>query len=221
MKRIDELAAANAEQAATIVNLRQESASRRVKEEAAIEETSMVGRRLAAVTERAARAERLAENAAVQIENWKSKWQTVRALFEEADPGRHENGVECGPRDMSPPEGERAIPPVVAAKGVCTEGDHRCQREEADCIEGAIVLLRAAARYSRNPLFPSGQKNGPLNDLRGSKSDDAVEPGMSPELLLQAQNPRKGELQEPPESSPPIPDNLVDTSPQPESSNEP
>ena len=167
------------------------------------------------MTERAARAESLAENAAVQIEHWKRKWLTVRALFEETDPGRQEHGVDCGLRDMSPPECESAIPPLVAAKGVCTEGDDRCPRGEADFIEAAIVLLTAAARYRRHPNSLRGRKNRPLNDLRGNESDDAVE------LLFQSQNPRKGELQEPPKSSPPIPDNLVDTSLQPESSSEP
>lgn len=219
--RFDEVIVMNVMQAEKFRDLGRELAEHRVKDEAAKEKAAMLGQQLAAVTERAARAEHLAENAAVQIEHWKRKWQTVRALFEETDPGRQAHGVECGPRDMSPPECESAIPRVVSAKGVCTEGDDRCQRREADFIEAAIVLLAAAGQCSGHSYSLRGKKNGPLNDLRGSKSDDAVEPGMSPELLFQPQNPRMAELQEPPKSSPPIPDNLIDTSLQPESSREP
>jgi hypothetical protein len=218
--RFDAMTAASAVQAEKIRDLDRELAEQRVKDEAASEKTAMVGRHLAAVTDRAVRAEYLAENAAVQIDHWKRKWHTVRALFEETDPGRQEHGVEVGPPDMSPPECESAIPPVVSAKGVCTEGNDRCQRGGADFIEAAIVLLTAAGQCTRHPYSPRG-KNGPLNDLRGSKSDDAAEPVMSPELLFQPHNPRMAEWQVPPKSSPPIPDELVDTSLQPKSSREP
>ena len=83
--RFDEMTAKITVQAEKIRGLGRELAEHRVKDEAAKEKAEMLGRQLAAVTERAARAESLAENAAVQIEHWKRKWQTVRALFEETD----------------------------------------------------------------------------------------------------------------------------------------
>jgi len=177
--RIEETAAANAVQAKTILDMGRQLADHAVKKEAAREEIALVGRQLAAVTERAARAERLAENMAVQIANWKRRWQTMRTLFAESDAGQQERAVQCERLDMSPPEDERGNQPVVATEGVCTAAYDRCQREEASCIEAAIVLLGAAARYSRHQYSLCGEKNGPLNDLRGSKSNDAVEPGLS------------------------------------------
>jgi hypothetical protein len=189
--RIDELAAANAAQATTIVDLGVKQADQVFKTEAAREEAAMVGRQLAAMTEKAARAESLNKEGAAQIENWKSKWNTIRALFSENGADQEEHGIQCERPDMSPPEDERGVQSLVAPKGVCTEGYDRCQGKEADCIEAAIVLLRSAARYSKHQHSLRGGQNEPLNELRGSKSDDAVEPGISPELLFQRQNPRK------------------------------
>jgi hypothetical protein len=177
--RIEEMAAANAAQAKTILNVGRQLADHAVQTEAAKEEIAIVGRQLAAVTERAARAERLAENMAVQIENLNHRWQTMRTLFAESDAGRQERAVQFERLDMSPPRDERGNQPVVAAERICTAGDDRCLREEASCIEAAIVLLGAAARYSRHQHSLCGEKNGPLNDLRGSKSNDVVEPGLS------------------------------------------
>jgi hypothetical protein len=177
--RIDEMAAANAVQSKEILDLGRQLADHAVKEKAAIEGAALVGRQLAAVTERAARAESLAENMAVQIKDWKRKWQTMRGLFAESDAEQHEQAVQCERLDMSPSESERGTPPLFAAKCICTEGDDRCQGEGADCLEAAIVLLRAAARCSRHQYSPGDGKNGPLNDLRGSKSNDAAEPGPS------------------------------------------
>jgi len=207
--RFDEMTAASAVQAERIRELGRELAEQRAKDEATSEQAAMVGRQLAAVTERAARAEDVADNAAFQIEHWKRKWQTVRALFEETDSGRQEHGVECGPRDMSPPLCVSAIPSVVSGQGVCTEGDD-CQRGRANFIEAAIVLLTSASQCSSYPYSARSKKNAPLNDLRGSKSDEAVDPEMSPEPLFQPQDPRLAELQEPPKSSTLSSDDLAD-----------
>jgi hypothetical protein len=177
--RIEEMTAANAVQAKTILDMGRQLADHAVKTEAAREEIAVVGRQLAEVTERAARAERLAENMAVQIANWKGRWQTMRTHFAEGDAEPQERAVQCERLDMSPLEDERGHQPVVTAEGVCTASHDRCQREEASCIEAAIVLLGAAARYSRHMHSLCGGKSGPLNDLRGSNLNDAVEPGLS------------------------------------------
>jgi hypothetical protein len=220
--RMEEMAAANAVQAETILDLRRKIADDAVKGEAADsaarEAATMAGRELAAMTDKAARAVYLAEKTAAQFENWRSRWRTiqisVQALFAEIDAGQQEHGVQCERLDICPSEDERGIQPIVAAKGVCTEGDGRFQREEADCIAAAIVLFKAAARYCRHQCSLRGGQNGPLNDeLRGSKSDDALEPEISPELLFQRQNPRKRELRESRDSPPSILDELVDSPP--------
>jgi hypothetical protein len=158
--RIEEITAANAAQAKTIRDLGQQLSDNAVKKEAAREEIALAGRQLAAVTGRAERAECLAENMAVQIENLKRRWQTMRALFVESDVGQQKLVVQSEHPDMSPPEDERGTPPFVAAEGFCTAGYDRCQRNEAACIEAAIVLLGAATRYSRHQYSPCGRKNG-------------------------------------------------------------
>lgn len=193
--RIDEMAAANAAQAETILDLRENLADHVVKDDAARDEAAMAARQLGAMTEKAARVEVLAEKTAVQMENLKKRWQSIRTLFAEIDAEIPEPGVQHEFLDVCPPKEETEIQPRVVAKAVCATGDDRCQREEADCIAAAIVLLKAAAGYRRHTYRVSGGKNEPLNELRGSKSEDTLAPEISPEPLLQRQKPRKGKCE--------------------------
>lgn len=177
--RIDEMAAANAVQAIEILDLRRQLADHAIKENATRENALLVGRQLAAVTERASRAESLVENMAAQIKYWKHRWETMRSLFAESGAEQLDQSVQCERLDISPTESERGTPPVFTAKGVCTEGGNRCQRQGPDCLEAAIVFLRSAARCRRHQYSSGGENNGPLNELRGSKSNDVAELGLS------------------------------------------
>jgi hypothetical protein len=194
-----------------------------IKVEAAREEAAITRRQMAAMTEEAAR---LTDKTAVQFKDWRNRLQSVlmsvQALIAEVDAGQEDQGVQRQRVENSAPEDERAIVPFVSAKRVCSEPEGRCQREEADFVAAATILIRAAGRYSGHQCSLSGTEKGPLNDeLRGRKSDAAVEPGISPELLSQRQNPRDGQLRDSRESAPSIRNELPDRPSQPESSMEP
>jgi hypothetical protein len=222
--RIDEMAAANAALTKTILDLGVKLVDQVVKAEAAREEAAITRRQMAAMIEEAAR---LAQKTAAQVKTWRNRLQcvlmSVQELMAEVDAGQEEQAVQHDRVENSAPEGGVAIESFVTAKSVCGEREGRCQREEADFVAAATILVRAAGRSCGHQCALSGTKKGPLNDeLRGNKSDAALEPGLSPELLFQRQNPRDGQLRDSRESPPSIRDELADRPPsQPKSSMEP
>jgi hypothetical protein len=212
--RIDEMAAANGALNKTILDLGVKQADQVVKTEAAKKEAAITHRQMAAMTEEAAR---LADKTAVQVKTWRNRLQSVlmsvQALIAEVDAGQEEQGIQRDRVENGAPEDERAIEPFVTAKRVCSEREGRCQREEADFVAAATILLRAAGRFGGHHCALPGPEKGPLNELRGSKSDDVLEPEVAREFFSERKDSRKTELRGSRDSAPQFSRGVVDSSP--------